>query len=146
MVMGSYFAQAQNLSFNVFLISIPIGILIALVVFINEFPDYAGDKSVGKNTLVVVLGKQKAVVVYQLTLALTYLYITVLVIFKIMPLSCLIVFLSLPLALKAFTVSQKHFERITELLPANAATIGLHLILGLLLTGAYVLDKVLIKL
>jgi len=146
MVMGAYFAQAQNLTFKVFLISIPIGILIALVVFINEFPDYASDKSVGKNTLVVFLGKQKAAVIYQLTLLLTYLYVTLLVIFKIMPLFCLIVFLSLPLALKAVTVSKKHFERVAELLPANAATIGLHSILGFLLAVAYVLDKALIKL
>ena len=146
MVMGAYFAQAQNLPFKVFLISIPVGILIALVVLINEFPDYAADKSVGKNTLVVILGRQKAVVIYQLSLALTYLYVALLVIFKIMPLFCLIVFLSLPLAFKAFTVSKKHFERVVELLPANAATIGLHLIFGSLLAVAYVLDKVLIKL
>ncbi len=146
MVMGAYFAQARKLPFSVFLISIPVGILIALVVLINEFPDYAPDKSVKKNTLVVILGRKKAIVIYHLFLALTYLYVVFLVISGVMPLFCLIVFLSLPLALKAFTVSKKNFERVDELLPANASTIGLHLIFGSLLCAAYVLDKILVNL
>ena len=38
------------------------GILIALVLYINEFPDYEADKAVNKQTLVVMLGKRKALV------------------------------------------------------------------------------------
>jgi len=41
---------------------IPVGILIALVLYINEFPDYEADKAVNKQTLVVMLGKRKALV------------------------------------------------------------------------------------
>lgn len=146
MVMGAYFAQAQRLPFSVFLISLPVGILVALIVFINEFPDYAADKSVEKNTLVVVLGLKRAVTVYHVFLALAYLYVAFLAVLGIMPLFSLIVFLSIPLALKAFTVSKNNFERIEGLLPANAATIGLHSIFGLFLCVAYVLDRVFIKL
>ena len=62
MVLGSYYVQAERLPFKVFLISIPVGLLIALVLFINEFPDYFADKSVGKRTMVVILGKRKAAV------------------------------------------------------------------------------------
>ncbi|MDO8489633.1 MAG: 1,4-dihydroxy-2-naphthoate octaprenyltransferase [Candidatus Omnitrophota bacterium] len=146
MVMGAYFVQARNLPFSVFLISIPVGILIALVVFINEFLDYVSDKSVEKNTLVVVLGRKRAITIYHILLLLTYLYVAFLVISRIMPLFCLIVFFSLPLVLKAFTVSRNNFERVYELLPANASTIGLHSIFGFLLCIAYVLDKILVKL
>lgn len=146
MVMGAYFVQAQSLPFNIFLISIPVGILVALIVFINEFPDYAADKIVKKNTLVVVLGREKAIRVYHIFLMLIYLYVAFLVIFGVMPLFSLLVFLSLPLALKAFSVSKNNFERVWELLPANAATIGLHLIFGLLLCVGYVLDKIMVNL
>ncbi|MFQ5951817.1 MAG: prenyltransferase, partial [Candidatus Omnitrophota bacterium] len=38
MVLGSYYVQAQTLPLQVLLTSIPVGILIALVLFINEFP------------------------------------------------------------------------------------------------------------
>ena len=146
MVMGAYFVQAQSLPFSVFLISVPVGILVALIVLINELPDYAADKSVEKNTLVVVLGQKKAVTIYHVFLGLTYLYVAFLVIFGIMPLFSLIVFFSIPLAFKAFRVSKNNFECIEGLLPANAATIGLHSTFGLFLCVAYVLDRVLIKL
>jgi 1,4-dihydroxy-2-naphthoate octaprenyltransferase len=143
MVLGSYYVQAQSLSFRVFLISIPIGILIALVLFINEFPDYQADKSVDKRTMVVILGKRNAVKLYHILLGIVYLLIILFVIFGILPVFCLIVFLSLPLTVKAFVVSKKNFNKIYELLPANASTIGLHSLIGLLLSISIVLDKIL---
>jgi len=142
MVMGSYYVQAQSLPFKVFLISIPVGFLIAIVLFINEFPDYAADKSVGKKTLVVILGKKNAVILYHILLAIVYLTIIYLIIFRFLPPICLITFLSLPLALKAFMGSRKNFDKVYELLPANASTIGLHSLIGLLLCAGIVLDKI----
>ncbi|MCQ9206901.1 MAG: 1,4-dihydroxy-2-naphthoate octaprenyltransferase [Omnitrophica bacterium] len=142
MIMGSYYVQAEVLPFSVFLASIPIGILITLVLYINEFPDYTSDKKVGKRTLVVILGKKNAVILYHILLASVYVAVTALVVFQILPLLCLIVFLSLPLALKAFMVSKSNFDKIYELLPANAATIGLHSIIGLLLSAGVLIDKV----
>ena len=105
MVLGSYYVQAQHISTKAFLISIPVGILIACVLFINEFPDHSADQAVGKKTLVVIFGKGKAIVYYHLLLGLSYLMTGILIAFKFLPLSSLIVFLSLPLAFKAFWVS-----------------------------------------
>ncbi len=141
-VMGAYYVQAQRLLFKVLLISIPIGILIALVLFINEFPDYLADKAVGKRTLVVTLGKKRAVILYHILLACVYLTVAFLLIFKFLPLMSLIVFLSLPLAIKAYVISKNNFDKIYELLPANAYTIGLHSIIGLLLCAGFILDKI----
>jgi len=39
-VLGSYYVQAQNLSYEVLWASIPVGLLITAVLYINEFPDY----------------------------------------------------------------------------------------------------------
>ncbi len=140
-VLGSYYAQTEILPLRIFLISLPIGILIALVVFINEFPDYLADKSVGKRTLVVRLGKKKAMALYHVLLASVYLAIGLLVVFKFLPVMSLIIFLSLPLAMKAFIVSRENFDKIYELLPANASTIGLHLLIGLLLSLGIALQR-----
>ena len=141
MVMGSYYVQAQALQFKTFLISIPIGILIALVLYINEFPDYEGDRSVGKRTLVVILGKKNAVILYHLLLASVYLIIIALVISRQMPKLALLSFLTIPLALRAYLISKNNFDKILELLPANAGTIGLHSLIGLLVISGYILDK-----
>lgn len=141
-VMGSYYVQAQSLSIREFLISIPIGILIALILYINEFPDYDSDKQVGKKTLVVVLGKKKAIVLYHILLFTTYLAIILLIVFKALPYMCLIALISLPISIKAFVVSRKNFDKIYELLPANAYTIKLHSSIGLLLCIGVILDKI----
>ncbi len=142
-ILGAYYVQAQSLPLRVYLISIPIGISIALVSLINEFPDYLADKAVGKRTIVVIFGKRTAVIGYHILLAAAYLSIILLVIFKFLPLICLIALLSLPLALKAIIVSGKNSDRIHELMPANASTVGLHSLIGLLLSVGMVLDKVL---
>lgn len=142
MVMGAYYVQAQTLPFKVFLISIPTGILIALVLYINEFPDYAGDKTVGKNNLVVILGKKRAVILYHILLLMTYLVIVSLVLSKIAPAFCLVTLLSLPLALRAFRTAKNNFDKVYELLPANASTIGLHSLIGILFCAGFLLDKI----
>ena len=138
MVMGSYYVQARTLSFEAFLISIPVGILIALVLFINEFPDYEADKSVGKRTLVVILGKRNAVVLYHLLLALVYIIVSFFILFKILPVLGLLVFLTAPLALKAFFISRNNFDKIYELLPANASTIAHHSLIGVLIILSFI--------
>ena len=141
MVMGAYYVGAQHLPFRVFLISVPVGILITLVLFINEFPDYIGDKAAKKRTLVVILGKKRAVALYYAFVAAVYAVIAALALIKFLPYSCLIVFFSLPIAVKAFMTVKFNYEKIYELLPANAATIGLHSIMGVLLCAGIVIDK-----
>lgn len=57
---GTYLVQQQSLSFDVILVSVPLGILIAAFLVINEFPDRKADRSAGKRNLVVRLGARKA--------------------------------------------------------------------------------------
>ena len=56
--------------YNLLLLGVPIGILTTNILFINQFPDYTSDKKVGKNHLVVLLGKKASRWVYALNLAL----------------------------------------------------------------------------
>ena len=60
MVTGSALVQTGQLLPEAFLAGVPIGFLIAAVVYMNEFPDYDSDKATGKNTLIVVFGQEKA--------------------------------------------------------------------------------------
>lgn len=143
-VVGSFYTQVQRIALEPILISIPIGILIGLVLYINEFQDYDADKAVNKRTAIVILGKVKAIKVYRIFILITYMIIILGVILRWFPVPVLITLLSLPLAFRAVKISRIHYDKIYELLPANAATIGLHLLVGLLLSGGYILDKVLI--
>ena len=119
-----------------------VGILIALVLYINEFPDYKADKEVGKNTLVVLLGKKISKNIYILFLITAYILVIAGAFYELIPYYTLLVLLTLPIALKAISTLTKNYGKIDELLPANKATIGIHFLFGLTLALGYVLDKV----
>jgi 1,4-dihydroxy-2-naphthoate octaprenyltransferase len=141
-VMGSYYIQARTLNQEALLVSIPTAILIAMVLYINEFLDYEADKKVNKNNLVVQLGRKKAIIFYQFFLIYVYLFITMGIISGLFSLWALITFVTLPLAYKASRISRCNFENTQGLLPANAATIALHSLVTFLLAISFILDKI----
>src|SRR3954453_17251758 len=51
MVLGAYYVQAQRFTFEALYASIPVGIFIALVLYMNEVPDRAGAAAAGKRPL-----------------------------------------------------------------------------------------------
>ncbi len=61
---GTYLVLARALPMWVMWLALPLGVLIAAFLWINEFPDYRADTSAGKRTLVVRLGRAKAARVY----------------------------------------------------------------------------------
>ena len=140
-VLGTYYVQVQTLSWKPILASIPIGILVSLILYINEFPDYAADKKIGKKNIVILLGKQKAIKLFFIILGMVYLLIIAGVIIKIFSFFVLITFITFPIYLKIINIGGDNYNKINELLPVNAATIKLHLIIGSLISISYVLDR-----
>ena len=61
--LGSFYVQTKSFSLDVLIASIPLGILVSAILWINEFPDYNADKKVGKKTLVVRF-RQKEGILY----------------------------------------------------------------------------------
>lgn len=141
-VVGAYYVQAKEFDMMPLWASVPVGIWIALVLYINEFPDKDADESVNKKTLVVRLGKQKGIKVYHLFLWLTYIYVVAGVLAGYFTPYLLVILLTLPIALKAYMTSKVNFSKIAELRPANAMTIVLHLLVGLLLSMGFILDRI----
>jgi 1,4-dihydroxy-2-naphthoate octaprenyltransferase len=58
--MATYALLTHHYHMDVVWASLPLGLFIAAFLWLNEFPDYEADRSVGKNNLVVQLGKQRA--------------------------------------------------------------------------------------
>ena len=141
-VYGSYYVMAQTHAIQPLLASVPIGILVGLILYINEFQDHEADKEVGKKTLVVVLGKVKAIKLFYVFMIFNYIWVIFGIIFNLLPLYTIIILLTLPICFKAISVAKNNYDKIKELLPANASTIGLHLIFGILLSLGFVLDKI----
>jgi 1,4-dihydroxy-2-naphthoate polyprenyltransferase len=61
---GTYLVQRGRMRGEVVLLALPLGLLIAAFLLINEFPDAAADRGAGKRTLVVRLGRKEAARVY----------------------------------------------------------------------------------
>lgn len=141
-IIGAYYVQAQSLNWSVFLISLPIGFLVVAILYINQFPDYDADKAVNKKHLVVRLGKRKAVYGYYFLIAATYSVIAGSIIFKMVTPFALVSFLTLPISLGAIKILKSNYDKITELIPAQAKTIQAHLFTGLLLSIGLVIGRI----
>ncbi|MEE8440280.1 MAG: 1,4-dihydroxy-2-naphthoate octaprenyltransferase [Spirochaetia bacterium] len=140
MSVGAYYVQTQRFDWLPVIASIPLSLLIAAVLFINEFPDYNADKQVGKRTLVVRLGRNRAVVLYATIMAAVYVSIGAGVAWALLPPIALLGLVTLPLALRAVLHAVKNHSSSFDLIPANALTVTIHLTTGLLLTLAYAWD------
>ncbi len=66
---GMFYTLTSTYSWTSLLVGLPIGLLIANILLINQVPDMEADASTGKNHLVVTFGKENAVLIYALTVA-----------------------------------------------------------------------------
>lgn len=141
MTLGSYFVQTGHLAWEPVVASIPVGLLIAGVLYINEFQDAPADGAVGKDHLVVRLGRRRAALGYTLLMGGTYTVIVLAAVLRITSPFTLIALATLPVAIRAVSVARAHYDEYLKLVPANAGTVFVHLLTGLLLSAAYLLDK-----
>jgi len=117
--LGSFYVQTKSFSLDVLLASIPLGILVSAILWINEFPDYNADKKVGKKTLVVRLGKKKASDILTFILLLPYLIIIFGVISEYLPKTFLFSFISLPFVIQAIYYLRKFYNNPFEMAAGN---------------------------
>jgi 1,4-dihydroxy-2-naphthoate octaprenyltransferase len=141
-IIGAYYVQAHTLSWAVFWVSLPIGFLVAAILYINQFPDYEADKAVNKRHWVVRLGKKRAVYGYYFLISATYLVIAGSVIFRVVTPFALVSFLTLPLAIGAIKILKLNYDKIAELIPAQAKTVQMHLFTGLLLSLGLLVGRI----
>jgi 1,4-dihydroxy-2-naphthoate octaprenyltransferase len=63
-VAGSTFAQIERWPWEAFVLAIPVGLLAAAILVVNNVRDLETDRRVGKNTLAVRLGPDRARILY----------------------------------------------------------------------------------
>ena len=146
MVLGAYWVQTQQLSTAALYASIPVGILIAAVLYINEIPDRMWDEKAGKRTLVTRMSPDTSVTGFALLMGAAYLAILVGVAIGAMPIATLLGLLTIPMARNAFKTLRKHNGYAYRLIPANATTVFAHLYTGLLLTAGYLVAGLITRL
>ena len=83
MVAGTYTALTSRYSLDSVIISIPIALMVALILYYQSLPDIKTDESVGKIPLSVLLGRKYALWGYRLLVLLSILSIMLLVAIKL---------------------------------------------------------------
>lgn len=140
-ILGIFFVQTSEYTIPALIASIPSGLLVYNLLLLNEFPDIEADRSAGRKTLPITEGRRKASVVYTVVTLAVYAWIILAVALRLMPVYCLIGFLTLPLAVKAIKGALRS-EDFSRLIPAMGNNVVVVLLTQLLLGIGYVLDKV----
>ena len=102
-MIGVGFAASGEFSRELFLLSLPVGLLVMNIVYIHSILDFHPDKAVGKRTLAVLLNNQKAMLVLLFfVIFVPFLSVLTGIILKICSIKYLFVFLLLPMAIALF--------------------------------------------
>jgi 1,4-dihydroxy-2-naphthoate octaprenyltransferase len=72
-VVGSYYVQAQELPWEAFALSVPVGLLASAILVVNNVRDADTDRRAGKRTLAVRLGRARARRMFAAMLVVSYL-------------------------------------------------------------------------
>jgi 1,4-dihydroxy-2-naphthoate octaprenyltransferase len=107
-VTGSYFVQVESLEWEAFALAVPVGLLAAAILVVNNVRDIDTDRRAGKLTLAVRLGRQRARTLYSLMLLVAY----VVLIAVVFPLSAwvLLPVVTLPLAARLARTVRAHTD------------------------------------
>ncbi len=134
---GTYYVQTGTVTTHCILLSLPLAFLITSIIVINEFQDSRADLRVGKKTIVVRMGKKRAVWLFSALTAASCLPVIIGTTAGIMPPLTLISLLTLPIGLKAIRTAAKHYNTSVDLLPANRSAIINHILTGIILAIVY---------
>ncbi|RJQ23188.1 prenyltransferase [Candidatus Parcubacteria bacterium] len=137
-VLGTIFIQTQSIEPANIVAGVIAGTLSSFVLYITSFPDYEADKQKGRRTLVIVLGKNKASVLFWVFPAIVYGLIIFGVSFGILPVFCLVTFATIPLVgtgakIKKTLDDAERFVSIMKMTLVFSRITGMLLIVGFLI-------------
>lgn len=135
-VAGAYYIQMETLDVVLLFPGTITGILIFLVILINEFPDRPADAAVTKRTLVVTLGVSGALWIYRVVLAGGYVLAVVgAVLYNSLFFAGLFFLCTLPVAVIAYRIASKAELSVPGNCRASRVTVLLHAAGSLALTA-----------
>lgn len=135
-VIGTFFVQTGGLDPAAVFVGIIVGLLSATVLFVNSFPDFQADRSKGRRTLVIILGKSRGARALPFFIAAAYALIAAGVFFGLTKIYSLAALASLPFAAKAVMALRRDYETTTGLVPAMGATVMYSRITGFVLAAS----------
>jgi 1,4-dihydroxy-2-naphthoate octaprenyltransferase len=140
MVIGANFALTGIIDYNLFLISIPVGCLVASILIANNLRDIRHDKIAGITTTAVLLGAKATKIEYIAIVALAYVSVVVMAATGFIPLWTLLVLISLKPAIDNIKmIAAADQSNPQAIMMGDVKSAQLHLLFGVLYTIGLVL-------
>ena len=139
-VLGAFFIQSNQLTIEVALAGIIVGVLSSMVLFITSFPDYDADKSKGRKTLVITAGKKKSTQIFWGFPIISLGMVIIGVSLQLFPTSTLITLIPIPLIVLAGLGLRKNYEKIDLLVPSMSKTLLFSRLTGVLFVIGILID------
>ncbi len=134
LVMGGYFIQTHIFpDLKSFILSLPLGLLTAAVLFANEIPDYPDDKKSKKITWVSFLGAGKSYLLYLVLVICAFAAIAVNLRFGFLGRVAYISFIFIIPAIKAAGILKNHYSEKERLVVSSKLTILVHTLVSIIL-------------
>ncbi|HWD69397.1 MAG TPA: 1,4-dihydroxy-2-naphthoate polyprenyltransferase [Solirubrobacteraceae bacterium] len=139
-VAGSYFAQVKDFSWESLVLSVPIGLIAAAVLVVNNTRDIDTDRRADKRTLAVRLGRERSRRMYAAMVLIAYPVALVPWVFGPLTAWLLLPFLTLPIAAGVIKIVATHSDG-PSLNRALAKTGQLQLFFCVLLSAGLLLSR-----
>ena len=138
-IFGAYYVQAARISIGTIAVGIGPGIMIAMVLYLNEIPDIEADRSAGRRNLPISLGRKRAAALYAAIESFAILWIVISALTGMTPVTTLLALGCLPFAVKSIRGALRNYNDVERLIPALAANIATAYVTLTLLAVGYLL-------
>ena len=117
MVMGTHFVLTGEYSWTAFAASLIPFFLVSGLLLLNQFPDVAADKSIGRKHFPIVIGTRRSSILFSILLLCAYLSLSFGVFFHTLPKMSMVGMLTIFLAVPAGVGAFRHADNIKRLIP-----------------------------
>jgi 1,4-dihydroxy-2-naphthoate polyprenyltransferase len=139
-VLGSYAVQRGTLAWEPLFASIPLGLLVAAFLLVNEMPEHETDPRGGKRTIPALIGLANSVRLYEALVGSAFLLLIVFTALNVIMGVALIGLIAVLPLQRALSVLRAHYREYPAHIPANAGTIQAVLLFGVAMTIAYLVS------
>lgn len=127
---GAFLALTGKLGSAVAYASIPAGLLVTAILNANNLRDIHHDRSAGIKTIGTFLGNERMKLLYLSLIILPYFFVAIMAFLKVIPMSSLLVILTLPIAFGLIKIA--YGDDMKKLISLDISTAKLHLAFGAL--------------